>query len=125
MNKLALITQESGEEAWLFADLFASLLMTIVLLVNAHTSVNVKTNEMDTGKAPPKTRLVYVIDAKTVRMDDTNSPNVSVDTLITNLQQEKSRAEIVGTSSNDGVELFQLFQALQEHQLEYSYSIAQ
>jgi len=119
-----MLIEESGEEAWLFADLFASLLMTIVLLVNANSAVTLPKNTNDSGKEPPKTRLVYLIDAETASLDSKSTQGMPIKALITTLQNDNAQAEIVGTAINNGVELFELFQAFEKHGLEYRYSIA-
>jgi len=123
MNKLDMLIEDSGEEAWLFADLFASLLMTIVLLVNAHTAVTLPKSTDDSGKEPPKTRLVYLIDAQTGSLDSRSAQGMPIKVLIATLKQENAQAEVVGAAVNNGVELFELFQAFEKHGLEYRYSI--
>jgi biopolymer transport protein ExbD len=124
MNKLNMLIEESGEEAWLFADLFASLLMTIVLLVNAHSAVTLPKSTDDSGKEPPKTRLVYLIDAQTASLDNKSTQGMPIKALIATLKKDNAQAEIVGSAVNNGVELFELFQALEKQGLEYRYSIA-
>ncbi len=119
-----MLIEESGEEAWLFADLFASLLMTIVLLVNAHSAVTLPKNTNDTGKEPPKTRLVYLIDGQTASLDNKLAQGMPIKALIATLKKDNAQAEIVGSAVNNGVELFELFQAFEKQGLEYRYSIA-
>lgn len=124
MNKLNMLIEDSGEEAWLFADLFASLLMTIVLLVNAHSAVTLPKSTTDLGTEPPKTRLVYLIDGQTASLDSKSAQGMPINTLISILKNDKAQAEIVGTAFNNGVELFELFQAFEKQSIEYRYSIS-
>jgi hypothetical protein len=123
MNKLNLLIEDTGEEAWLFADLFASLLMTIVLLVNAHTATTSPETADDSGAAPPKTRLVYLVDAKTAKLDNDSTQAMPLQTLISILKSEGAHAEVVGTMLNNGVVLFEVFHEFEEHKLEYRYAI--
>lgn len=123
MSDINTLIGDSSEEAWLFADLFASLLMTIVLLINAHSSVTMPQSRDQTGEEPPVTRLVYLIDAQTVSLDSKASDNIPVSELLVILQSDNAQAEIVGSAKNNGAELFSLFQALEKQGITYSYSI--
>lgn len=123
MHKANLLIGDSSEEAWLFADLFASLLMTIVLLINAHSSVTMLQSRDQTGKKPPETRLVYLLDAQTVSLGTKASAKIPINELVVILQNDNAQAEIVGSAKNNGLELFALFQTLEKEGITYSYSI--
>lgn len=124
MTKLDLLVDSGADEAWLFADLFASLLMTIVLLVTSHTTTKPK-NIDDNGKPPLNTRIVFLHEKQQVSLDSFSSKKLFIDDVVIVLNKERVRVEVVGGVKNNGVELFEVFNKLQANEIEYSYAISQ
>lgn len=123
MNELKYLVEESSDEVWLFADLFASLLMTIVLLVNAHTAVTNPKNVSDRGESKDQTRLVYLIDENNVAFDSSSSSSISIIDAVKELKQSKAHAELIASAKNNGKELFIVFGQLEDAGINYSFAL--
>ncbi len=123
MNELKHLVEESSDEVWLFADLFASLLMTIVLLVNAHTAVTNPKNVSENGVSNDKTRLVYLVDENRVALDTNFGAPVAIDTAIKELKQAKAHVELVASDKNNGKQLFAVFSHFEEAKINYSFAL--
>ncbi|MFW8589274.1 hypothetical protein ACOI22_00550 [Glaciecola sp. 2405UD65-10] len=125
MNTLKLITESGNEEAWLFADLFASLLMTIVLLVNVHTlQASPQTTDQE-GADAKQTRLLFLHADGNVSIDEQSNPSMSLKEAITQFQSSDTQVEIVGTTNANSLVLYTAFSQLSQQNIQYVFTAEQ
>lgn len=125
MNKIIQLSISDGEEAWLFADLFASLLMTFMLLINVESLATTPKNIVDSGSKNIVTQLIYLVDEQHVKLGSHNNQPVLISAAIKKLQTSHVRAEIVGSKNDNGLELFKMFRLFEKAGIGYNYSIDQ
>jgi|GEM_PF-4648140 len=123
MNRLTQISHDDDSQGLLFADLFAALLMTIIVLVNVHTSATTAPkNTSESGKNDAQAHLIYLQVGNQVSVDKLSNPPILISQLIQQLKNEESRVEVVVSTQNNGQEIFILFSALDAAGIDYSYS---